>query len=288
VKRALRKRVRCAVVLILAGALCLGAASAVSVASAAGASTAPNPTVIFATPGSKQVTLTPCNGAACSSITQAVQVLDPVPAVISASASGLTAEVGQLVELVGTGRGKPPLTYTWQVIPSAAPAVNLPGATAWWDTTGYSPGAYQVKMTVANSFGTAISAISTVTLLPAQGSNFYTVTPCRAYDSRSATALTSGLVRTISVTACGIPADARAVAGNLTVISPSGPGALVLFPGNYPVSGTSTVNFATNAVRANSVVMTLASDGTGTLNLYASLSNNGNLQVLFDVSGYFK
>lgn len=232
--------------------------------------------------------LSACNVAGCNSITQAVQVLDPVPAVISASATGLTAEVGQLVQLVGTGRGKPPLTYTWQVIPLTAPVVNLPGATAWWDTTGYAPGLYQVKMTIANSYGTATSALSTVALLPAQGSKFYTVTPCRAYDSRSATALAAGLVRTISVTACGIPADAQAVAGNLTVVSPSGPGALALFPGNYPVPGTSTINFVTNAVRANSVVMPMASDGTGTLNLFASLSNNGTVQVIFDVSGYFK
>jgi PKD repeat protein len=276
--------VRGAVVLGLAGSLCFGAASAVQAAS----STAANPTVVFATPGSKQVTLTPCNGAACSSITQSVQVLEPMPFVISASATGLTAEVGQLVQLVGTGRGKPPLTFTWQVIPLVGPAVNLPGATAWWNTTGYPPGVYQLKMTIANSFGTATSAFSTVALLPEQGSSFYTVTPCRAYDSRSATALAGGLVRTISVTSCGIPADARSVAGNLTVVSPTGPGALALFPGNYPVPGTTTVNFAANAVRANSVVMTLASDGTGTLNLFASLSNTGNVHVLFDVSGYFK
>ena len=255
---------------------------------AVGTSTVPNPTVVFATPGSKQVGLTACNLAGCNSLSQPVLVLDPFPAVISASATGLTAEVGQLVELVGTGRGKPPLTYTWQVIPAAAPTVNLPGATAWWDTTGYPAGSYQVKMTVANSLGTAISAISTVILLPAQASNFYTVAPCRAYDSRSTTALGSGLVRTISVTSCGIPADARSVAGNLTVVSPTGPGAIALFPGNYPVPGTTTINFAVNAVRANSVVMTMASDGTGTLNLFASLSNSGNLQVIFDVSGYFE
>jgi hypothetical protein len=143
-------------------------------------------------------------------------------------------------------------------------------------------------MVINNSYGTAVSAVSTLILLPAQGDNFYTVTPCRAYDSRSATALANGLVRTISVTGCGIPADAQAVAGNLTVVSPTGPGALSLFPGNYPVPGTSTINFATGAVRANSVVMPLASDGTGTLNLFASLSNNGTVQVVFDVSGYFK
>lgn len=283
-KRALGRRVRCAVVLGLAW-LCLGAASAVG---AAGTSTAANPTVVFATPGSKQVTLTPCNGAACSSITQTVQVLDPMPSVISASATGLTAEVGQLVKLVGSGLGKPPLTYTWQVIPLVSPVLNLPGATAWWDTTGFTPGTYQVRMTIANSSGTATSALSNVILLPAKGSDFYTVVPCRAYDSRTATALAAGLIRTISVASCGVPADAQAVAGNLTVVGPSGPGALSLFPGNYPVPGTSTVNFATNAIRANSVVMPLASDGTRTLNLLAALSNNGTLQVIFDVSGYFK
>lgn len=283
-KQALGKRVRCAVVLGLAGSLCLGAASAVQAAG----STAANPTVVFATPGSKQVTLAPCNGTACSSTSQTIQVLDPFPAVISASATGVTAQVGQLVELIGTGRGKPPLTFTWQVIPIAAPAVNLPGATAWWDTTGYAPGVYQLKMTIANSSGTATSATSTVALLPSQAGSFYTVTPCRAYDSRTATALAAGLVSTISVTSCGIPADAQAVAGNLTVVSPTGAGAISLFPGNYPVPPTSTVSFGTGAVRASSVVMPLASDGTGTLALFASLSNNGTLEVLFDVSGYFK
>jgi hypothetical protein len=254
----------------------------------AATSTAPNPTVVFATPGNKQVSLQVCNVLGCTTSTQTVVVLDPAPSVISASATAVTAEVGQLVELIGTGRGRPPLTYTWQVLPPLAPIVNLPGATAWWDTTGYAPGVYTMKMSISNSAGTAVSPLSTVALLPAQGSDFYTVTPCRVYDSRDSTALTSGVQRTISVTACGIPADARAVAGNLTIISPTGPGVVSLFPGNYPVPGTSTVNFAAGATRANSVVMPMASDATGTLSLMASLSNSGTVQVVFDVSGYFR
>jgi PKD repeat protein len=266
--------------------VCLGAAPSAQ----AGTSTVQNPTAVFDSPGTKQVTLTVCYFRNCSSITKNVVVLDPTPVVISASATVLSAEVGQLVQLVGTGKGKPPLTYTWRVTPPTAPAFTLSGATTWWDTRGMAPGSYQVAMTITNSAGTAVSPPSNVILLPEQASDFYTLAPCRVYDSRSGagTPLASGVAKLISLAACGIPSDAHAVAGNLTIVGPTGPGNVTLYPGNYPVPATSTIDFNAGAARANGVVMPLASDGSAMLSVYPSVANNGTVHVILDVSGYFK
>ena len=287
-KRALDAGARCVLVLGMAGMVCLGAAPSAQ----AGTSTVKNPTASFDTPGTKQVTLTVCSGPlnVCSSVTKDVVVLDPMPVVISASAALLSAEVGQLVPLVGTGRGKPPLNYSWQVIPPTAPAFTLSGATAWWDTTGMAPGVYQLVMTITNGFGTAVSPTSSVILLPEQVSDFYSLSPCRVYDSRSGagTPLASGVATVISMAPCGIPSDAHAVAGNLTIVGPTGTGSVVLYPGNYPVPVTNTITFNPGMVRANGVVMPLASDGSATLSVYPTVANNGTVHVVLDVSGYFK
>jgi PKD repeat protein len=268
--------------------VCLGAAPSAQ----AGTSTAKNPTVVFDSPGTKQVTLTVCSAPlnVCSTVTKNVVVLDPMPAVISASAALLSAEVGQIVPLVGTGKGKPPLNYSWKVTPPAAPSFTLSGATAWWDTTGMAPGIYQVAMTITNSFGTALSPTSSVILLPERPTDFYTMTPCRVYDSRSGAGapLASGVATLISMASCGIPADAHAVAGNLTIVGPTGAGSVVLYPGNYPVPVTNSITFNPGMVRANGVVMTLASDGSATLSVYPTVANNGTVHVVLDVSGYFK
>ena len=258
-------------------------------AARAGTSTQQNPSVVFTSPGSKQVSLTVCNGALCTTSTQTVVVLDPMPVVTGAGISSITAEVGQLVRLSGTGTGQPPLTFTWTVTPLTAPAFNLPGATAWWDTTGQPPGVYTISLTISNTAGTASSLPLTVTLLPAAASDFYTVTPCRVYDSRSGAALASGSTTVISVAAagCGIPSNARAVAGNLTVVNPDNQGFVTLFPGNYPLPVTSTINYVGGVVRANSVVMPMASDGSGTLALFATVAGSGSVHVVLDVSGYF-
>jgi len=290
VKRALGAGELCGCVFGLTAMLCLGVFPGAVPAARAGTSTLQNPSVVFTAPGSKQVTLTACNGPSlCTTALNNVLVLDPTPAVTGAGAAVTVAEVGQLVRLSGTGTGKPPLTFTWQVTPLAGPAFNLPGATAWWDTTGQLPGVYTIALTISNTAGAAGSLPLLVTLLPAAASDFYTITPCRVFDSRSGAALATGSTTVINVAAagCGIPANARAVAGNLTVVNPDNLGFVTLFPGNYPQPITSTVNYAGGAVRANSVVMPMATDGSGTLALFANVAGGGAVDAVLDVSGYF-
>src|SRR5690348_1525349 len=63
----------------------------------AGTSSQRDPTAVFATPGTKTVTLTVCRSGACSTTTKTVRVLDPAPVLSFAAVQPATAEVGQLV-----------------------------------------------------------------------------------------------------------------------------------------------------------------------------------------------
>lgn len=257
----------------------------------AGTSILKNPTVTFATPGTKQVSVQVCNAKGCSTVNKTVTVLDPKPAITSATLSSGTVEAGRLVLLSGAGTGKPPLVSSWTVRPSGGSAlVSLPGTTLWLSTAGLAPGSYVVSFQMQNAAGTAVSEMP-LTVGVAPDMDFYTVTPCRTFDSRlGLVPMTSGNARAVAVTAggCGIPAGARAVAANVTVINPSGAGYAAVYPGNYPQPAVSTVNFGTGETRSNNGVLALSTDGAGVLTaLLAVTGSNGNAHMTIDVTGYF-
>ncbi len=266
----------------LAGALLLLSAPALR----AGTSNQQNPVATFATPGVKQVTLQVCNSAGCSTVTKTVTVLNPLPVVTSASLSPALPEAGQLVRLTATGTGKPPLAFNWQTPGTPAPS----GSSVWWNTAGLAPGAYTVTLQLQNSVGIALPVTLPVVLSPPTPLDFYTVSPCRVYDSREGSgALLSGIARTVQVTGrCGIPARARAVAANVTVIAATNSGNMTLYPGNYPQPISSTLNFVASITRSNHALLPLATDGSGTLAAVASLAGGtGSSHLVVDVSGYY-
>jgi PKD repeat protein len=255
--------------------------------------TVQNPTFSFSTPGQKQITLKACNAFGCSqTITQMITVLNPNPVILSAQVGAVAVEAGQLVNLVGTGRGKPPLTYTWKVTNVSASEVDITGAGAWWDTTGVTAGVYSVALHLQNASGAVDSPLTTVVVLPATAKSFYTVTPCRLLDTRQSSPLGSGSKLTFAVAgitafACGIPANARALSVNITVVSPTGAGFISVFPGNYPVPVASTINFSAGQTRTNNAILPISSDTSGTLSAQPVVTGNGNVQLVVDVNGYF-
>jgi hypothetical protein len=73
----------------------------------------------------------------------------------------------------------------------------------------------------------------------------------------------------------------------MTESSSSGGGFLTLHPGDVGPPGTSTINFAAGQVLANNGVLRLAT-GAGTLALTPSVSGNGTVHVVIDVTRYFE
>ncbi len=116
--------------------------------------------------------------------------------------------------------------------------------------------------------------------------DFHTVTPCRVLDTRSSTPLASGVARTITLSGtCGIPATAKAVAANLTVLGATAQGNLVVYPAGIPVPSTSNANFSAGQVRANNAHLALAG---GQVDARALVVGGGTVHLILDVNGYYE
>jgi hypothetical protein len=122
---------------------------------------------------------------------------------------------------------------------------------------------------------------------------FNSVTPCRLIDTRGTAgvpiggpALSSGATRNFTLTGqCGIPAGVRAVAVNLTVVTPSQLGDLRLFP----TGGTATssnINFRANQTRANNATLSLSASGQ--VSVTCAMAAAGTTHFLLDVVGYYQ
>lgn len=253
-----------------------------------GTSAVQDPSTSFATPGTKTVTLKVCNAGGCSTMTKTFTVLDPMPVIDQMHVGGVAVVAGQLVSLSGAAHGRPPLAYTWKVT-SAGPEIDLVGAGAWLDTKGMAPGTYLVNLTVQNADGSASSTPVPVVVAPDAGMGFYTIAPCRLVDTRTAAPLTSDAPLALpAASACGVPPTARALAANVTVVGATTPGNVAIYPGNYPRPPVSTLNFSPGQTRANSAILGLASDASGTLAANAFLLAGGKVHLIVDVSGYFQ
>ena len=79
----------------------------------------------------------------------------------------------------------------------------------------------------------------------------------------------------------GIPANATAVALNVTAVNAASPGYLTLHPRNSPRPNASNVNYFGGGVYANTVVSAIGGDGM------ACLFASSDVDVLVDVAGYF-
>ncbi len=118
------------------------------------------------------------------------------------------------------------------------------------------------------------------------------MTPCRIIDTRGPVgpfggpALAIGVDRAVQIAGrCGIPLTAKAVAANVTVVTPGGNGYLRLAPSAvFPRPNTMSVSFRTGRTRASSTIIGLNANG------YLDVYNGGTAAVHFivDVSAYFQ
>lgn len=122
---------------------------------------------------------------------------------------------------------------------------------------------------------------------------FYNLVPCRVVDTRSSNGLYGGpsLVanspRDFALSGqCGIPADAKAVVSNFTLLNSSGAGNLKIFPSGAVTPPATAMSFAPGRVRANNGVLLAGAPNLSVTVL--PLLPSGTVDFILDVSGYFK
>jgi hypothetical protein len=157
-------------------------------------------------------------------------------------------------------------------------------ATAPAFTANSVQGQYAV---VASAPGVSLPAVFTEKIA---GMGFYTLTPCRLLDTRSAPgslggpALVPGGTRQFAVAgSCGVPVSAVALSVNVTIVQPTNAGDLRVFPAGTVAPYTSTINFAPGQVVANNAIVLLGAGGFAVL-----LDSAGTTHLICDVNGYFQ
>jgi hypothetical protein len=119
----------------------------------------------------------------------------------------------------------------------------------------------------------------------------YTVPPCRLVDTRNPSGPLGGPAlpalgqRTFALTGvCNVPATARALSVNLTVVSPAASGDLRLFPADRNAPLASAINFNAFGTRTSNAIVGLAANGALTVQNDAV----GGVHLVLDVNGYFQ
>jgi len=125
----------------------------------------------------------------------------------------------------------------------------------------------------------------------AQALQFYSLTPCRAVDTRSGY---GGIVYAATTrnfqmkSVCGVPSDAKTVTVNVTMVGPTQMGYVVVWPAGTSMPAVSNINAnAGEPAIANGAVVPIATSSPD-LSLAYGTAGGGTTHVLLDVTGYFK
>jgi hypothetical protein len=150
---------------------------------------------------------------------------------------------------------------------------------------------YSIQVTATNASGTGPASAFGLFVTPLAGSTYHPLTPARILDSRNGTGLSgpfsSHAARAFSVTGQGgVPSNATAVTGNLTVTAQTSGGYLFIGPVAVNDPTSSALNFPVGDDRANGVTVGLGPGGTLSVTFVAS-AGAATAHVIFDVVAYF-
>jgi hypothetical protein len=140
-------------------------------------------------------------------------------------------------------------------------------------------------------FAVVMLLVSAASALADGPYRFYALTPCRAVDTRSGFGgvLAANSTRDFQIQGvCGVPIGAKAVALNVTAVSPGAKGHLRLFPSGTPLPTISTISFqGGETALANGAIVPLSTNAND-LSVFTFLtSGTATTHVVLDVTGYF-
>jgi hypothetical protein len=118
---------------------------------------------------------------------------------------------------------------------------------------------------------------------PASGGlNLYTMTPCRALDTRGkgGKPFNGTIVVPVATSSCALPSTAAAYVANATLVPPQPVNFLSLWPDGDPQPQVSTLNSFDAAITSNMAIVPVSN---GVVDAYVSQPGH----LIFDVSGYF-
>ena len=123
---------------------------------------------------------------------------------------------------------------------------------------------------------------------------YFSVTPCRVVDTRTATGITGGPPLAAFQTRnfpmrgfCGISSTAVAVALNVTVVTPGSDGYLTLWPSGTTQPTVSTINFTpADPALANGAIVPMAA-AMSSMEIAVFNGSPGATNLILDVTGYF-
>ena len=264
--------------------------SSTSITATTGAHTAGTVNVVVQNPDSQSGTLAngftygACSAPSTPSLTAPVSVVSGFAYTVSwsATSSDGTYELQESTDPGFSGASSAPITGTSQ-------GFNHTVASA---TTYYYRVRAKIMCGVSAYFSSWSSSAATLIEPPPAASAFYTLTPCRVFDTRTANGplggpiLSNGVVRNFTVVGtCGIPADAEAISVNVTVTGATALGSLLVYPGNVTTPLATSISFTTGRSYADMVTIRLAPDGSGTI---AVVPTGADVQFILDVNGFFR
>lgn len=230
-------------------------------------------------PSYLQITLTATDAAGVSAST--VRTIQPRSAKLTFTTSppGLSVTAGS-AQATGT-----PFSQAWVVgsqVQLDAPPEQVKNGKRYV-FTGWSDGGAPTHVVDAPSTNRTYTATYVQATVP-DGGNLEAITPNRVLDTRKAgqgPCLNGSRALRVAPT-MGLPADATAVALNVTVTGARAPGYLTVYPNGAARPNASNLNFTAHQTVPNQVTAKVGKDGR--IQLYAS---GGCPNVIVDITGYY-
>ena len=209
--------------------------------------------------------------------------------------AGAVAITGNLTA-VGPTRGGW-IELTPDAGPATTSALNMPaGDTRANNVTALLGDDGALRATYKASTGTThlLLDVTGYFLADDSGATFTPLDPARVLDTRTgvggfATPFRSGNPRSIQLAgAAGIPGDALAVTGNLTVTGQTAGGYVSMTTLPTATPAVSTVNMPVGDTRANGLTIRLSGPGAASLVFVGGTAGVSTADLIFDVTGYYR